>query len=114
MGVAKLYRWRARKCGSHCGDKEFVQRDVTQAYTQFKQQYADVQIPEQILKTQAIEKLIRDELLLQHVTAENLTVSDERVREFIAALQYFQRDGKFDKSNMRRCLVSRGCRRHSL
>jgi peptidyl-prolyl cis-trans isomerase D len=45
-----------------------------------------VQIPEQILKTQAIEKLIRDELLLQHVTAENLTVSDERVREFIAAL----------------------------
>jgi peptidyl-prolyl cis-trans isomerase D len=90
------------------GDKEFVQRDVTQAYTQFKQQYADVQIPEQILKTQAIEKLIRDELLLQHVTAENLTVSDERVREFIAALQYFQRDGKFDKKQYETMLGQQG------
>lgn len=90
------------------GDKEFAQRDVNQAYTQFKQQYANVQIPEEILKNQAIEKLIRDELLLQHVTDENLTVSDEAVRQFIASLEYFQRDGKFDKKQYEVMLGQQG------
>ena len=90
------------------GDKEFVQRDVNQAYAQFKQQYADAQIPEEILQTQAIEKLIRDELLLQHVTEENLTVSDETVRKFIASLQYFQREGKFDKKQYETMLGAQG------
>jgi peptidyl-prolyl cis-trans isomerase D len=90
------------------GDKEFVQRDVNQAYAQFKQQYADVQIPEEILRTQAIEKLIRDELLLQHVTAEKLIISDETVRVFIASLQYFQRDGKFDKKQYESMLGQQG------
>ncbi|TXK96202.1 peptidylprolyl isomerase [Methylococcaceae bacterium HT1] len=90
------------------GDKKFVQRDVNQAYAQFKQQYADMQVPEQILKTQAVEKLIRDELLLQHVVEENLTISDETVREFIASLQYFQRDGKFDKKQYESMLGAQG------
>ena len=90
------------------GDKEFVQRDVNQAYAQFKQQYADVQIPEEILRTQAIEKLIRDELLLQHVTAEKLIISDETVRAFIASLQYFQRDGNFDKKQYETMLGQQG------
>lgn len=90
------------------GDKEFVQRDVNQAYAQFKQQYAEMQVPEQLLKTQAVEKLIRDELLLQHVTEEKLTVSDETVRQFIASLQYFQRDGKFDKKQYETMLGTQG------
>ena len=90
------------------GDKEFVQRDVNQAYAQFKQQYADMQLPEEILKKQAIEKLIRDELLLQHVTAEKLSITDETVRKFIASLQYFQRDGRFDKKQYETLLATQG------
>jgi len=90
------------------GDKEFVQRDVNQAYAQFKQQYAEMQVPEEILKKQAVEKLIRDELLLQHVTAENLSVTDEEVRKFIASLQYFQSNGKFDKKQYETMLGQQG------
>jgi peptidyl-prolyl cis-trans isomerase D len=90
------------------GDKEFGQREVNQAYAQFKQQYADMQIPEEILQKQAIEKLIRDELLLQHVTEEKLVITDERVRQFIASLQYFQRDGKFDKQQYETLLAGQG------
>ncbi len=90
------------------GDKEFVQRDVSQAYAQFKQQYAERQIPEEILKKQAVEKLIRDELLLQHVTAENLSVSDKTVRGFIASLPYFQVNGKFDKKQYETMLGQQG------
>jgi len=90
------------------GDKEFVQRDVNQAYAQFKQQYAEMQVPEEMLKKQAVEKLIRDELLLQHVTAENLSVTDEEVRKFIASLQYFQSNGKFDKKQYETMLGQQG------
>ncbi len=90
------------------GDKEFVQRDVNQAYAQFKQQYAEMKLPEEMLKKQAIEKLIRDELLLQHVTAEKLSITDETVRKFIASLQYFQRDGQFDKKQYETLLTTQG------
>jgi len=90
------------------GDKEFVQRDVSQAYAQFKQQYAEMQVPEEILQKQAVEKLIRDELLLQHVTAENLSITDETVRKFIASLQYFQNNGQFDKKQYETLLGQQG------
>lgn len=90
------------------GDKEFGQTEVNQAYAQFKQQYSEVQIAEEILKQQAVEKLIRDELLLQHVNDENLAISDEAVRQFIASLQYFQRDGRFDKKQYETMLGAQG------
>lgn len=90
------------------GDKEFVQRDVSQAYAQFKQQYAEMQVPEDILKKQAVEKLIRDELLLQHVITENLAVADETARKFIASLQYFQQDGEFNKKQYETMLGQQG------
>ena len=90
------------------GDKEFGQREVSQAYAQFKQQYAEMQLPEEVLKKQALEKLIRDELLLQHVTAEKLSVTDETVRKYIAAMQYFHNDGKFDKKQYETMLGQQG------
>jgi len=90
------------------GDREFSQQDVNQSYASFKQQYAEMRLPEEMLKKQAIEKLIRDELLLQHVRAEKLAVTDETVRKFIATLQYFQRDGKFDKKQYESLLSAQG------
>jgi len=90
------------------GETEFSQYDVQQAYEQFKQQYAEMQVPEAILKQQAIEKLISDELLLQHVMAEKLNVTDATVREFIAALQYFQKEGQFNKKQYESVLGRQG------
>jgi peptidyl-prolyl cis-trans isomerase D len=90
------------------GDTEFSRYDVNQAYEQFKQQYAEMQVPEVILKQQAVEKLISDELLLQHVISEQLNISDATVREFIASLQYFQKDGKFNKQQYQSVLGTQG------
>lgn len=90
------------------GDTEFSRYDVNQAYEKFKQQYAEMQVPEAILKQQAIEKLISDELLLQHVIAEKLTISDSTVREFIASLQYFQKEGEFNKKQYESVLGAQG------
>ncbi|MGR8934414.1 MAG: SurA N-terminal domain-containing protein [Gammaproteobacteria bacterium] len=80
------------------GDKEFFQRDVNRAYAEYSQRFAGMQIDEQILKQQALEKLIRDEVLLQYVENQDLSITDETLRHFIQSLPYFQVDGKFSKT----------------
>lgn len=90
------------------GDKDFFQRDVSQAYQQYAQNLAGMKFDENSIKKQAIEKLIRDEVLLQHVQDEKLVVSDETARRFIQTLEYFQKDGKFDKTQYQTLLSSQG------
>jgi len=88
------------------GDKEFFQRDLNKAYEQFSQQFAGRQIPEEILKQQALNKLVQDEVLLQYVQGENLVATDDAVRAYIQTLQYFQTDGRFDKKQYQTLLAS--------
>jgi len=88
------------------GDKEFFQRDVTQAYQQFAQNLAGMKFDEETIKKQAIQKLVSDEVLLQHVQAEKLIVSDSVARDFIQGLEYFQKDGQFDKTQYQSLLAS--------
>ena len=90
------------------GDKDFFQRDVNRAYQQYSQQMAKLNLPEETLKQQALEKLIRDEVLLQHVQDQELVVSDATAGEFIRNLEYFQKDGKFDKKQYDLLLASQG------
>lgn len=90
------------------GDKDFYQRDVNQAYQQYAQNLAGMKFDEDTLKKQALEKLVRDEVLLQYVQDENLLVSDDTAREFIQTLEYFQKDGKFDKTQYQTLLGSQG------
>jgi len=78
------------------GDKDFFQRDVNKAYEQYSQNLQGMTIDEQSLKAQALEKLIKDEVLLQYVRGKGLVTTDDTAREFIQSLPYFQVDGKFD------------------
>ncbi len=78
------------------GDRDFFQRDVNKAYEQYSQNLQGMTIDEQSLKAQALEKLIKDEVLLQYVRAKGLVTTDDTAREFIQSLDYFQVDGKFD------------------
>jgi len=88
------------------GDKEFLQSDINQAYQQYSQNFQGMTIDEEILKRQSLQKLIKDEVLLQHVQDEDLVVTDADARKFIAALEYFQVDGKFDKKQYKAVLNS--------
>ncbi len=90
------------------GDKDFFQHDVTQAYQQFAQNLAGAKFDEETLKKQAMQKLIRDEVLLQFSQAQDLVVADETARDFIQSLEYFQKDGKFDKTQYQAMLGSQG------
>ena len=88
------------------GDKDFYQRDVNKAYEQYSQKLQGMGIDEQALKAQALQKLIKDEVLLQHVHAEGLVVTDNETREFIKSLPYFQVDGKFSDKQFKTLLSS--------
>ncbi|HEY8037368.1 MAG TPA: SurA N-terminal domain-containing protein [Methylobacter sp.] len=86
------------------GDKDFFQRDVNRAYEQYSQNLQGMTIDEQSLKAQALEKLIKDEVLLQYVHTKGLVTTDDTAREFIQSLPYFQVDGKFDEKRYKTML----------
>ena len=88
------------------GDKDFYQNDVNRAYEQYAQQLRGMGIDEQTLKAQALDKLIKDEVLLQYARAEGLVATDQAVREFIKELDYFKVDGKFNEDRYKSLLNS--------
>ncbi|MBS3964945.1 MAG: SurA N-terminal domain-containing protein [Methylomonas sp.] len=90
------------------GDRDFYQRDVSQAYQQLAQSLAGMAFDEELVKNQAIQKLIRDEVLLQYAVDRQLLTSDEAARRFIHTLEYFQKDGKFDKAQYQALLAAQG------
>jgi peptidyl-prolyl cis-trans isomerase D len=88
------------------GDKDFFQRDVNKAYEQYSQNLQGMTIDEPSMKAQALQKLIKDEVLLQHVRAKGLVTTDDTAREFIQSLPYFQVEGKFDEQRYKAMLSS--------
>lgn len=56
-----------------------------------------------MIKAQTIKKLVNDEVLYQHVDAENLVITDDTARDFIKNLPYFQVDGKLTTNNTKHC-----------
>lgn len=90
------------------GDRDFFQRDVSRAYAQFSQSLQGLDIDEDTLKQQALQKLIQDEVLLQYVQSQGLVITDKTAKDFIQSLEYFQVDGKFDKNQYQALLGSQG------
>ncbi len=88
------------------GDKDFYQRDVNKAYEQYAQNFQGMTVDEQLLKQQSLDKLIKDEVLLQYAHAEGLVATDSSTRAFIETLPYFQTDGKFDDKRYKSLLTS--------
>ncbi|KAF3982332.1 MAG: peptidylprolyl isomerase [Methylococcales symbiont of Hymedesmia sp. n. MRB-2018] len=86
------------------GSKEFFQQDVNNAYAQYSQNFPAMNFDENTVKKQALEKLIRDEVLLQHVEQQGLAITDDMARDFIGNLEYFQSDGKFDQQRYKSML----------
>ena len=88
------------------GDRDFYQQDLNRAYAQYSQNLGGMNFDENIIKKQALDKLIQDEVLLQHVQSEDLIVTDQTARKFIKSLDYFQKDKKYDKNIYKAMLAS--------
>ena len=88
------------------GDKEFYQQDLNRAYAQYSQNLQGTNFDEKEIKKQALEKLIQDEVLWQHVKDQGLVVTDKAARDFIKGLEYFQTDGKFNNKQYKAMLAT--------
>ncbi|MGX2041406.1 SurA N-terminal domain-containing protein [Methylocaldum sp. MU1018] len=91
------------------GDRDIFEREVNQAYQQSLSNLVGLaEFDEKQLKHEALERLIREEVIAQNAEDKKLAVSDSAVREFIQTLPYFQTDGKFDKEKYKIMLSSQG------
>jgi peptidyl-prolyl cis-trans isomerase D len=91
------------------GDREIFDRDVTRAYEKMVAEYGDSQdFDEKALRHEALEQVIRDEVISQTADQMHLASADEEARELIQTLPYFQVAGKFDKEKYRTALASQG------
>ena len=91
------------------GGHEIMDRDVSRAYEQTLASLVGVaDYDEKQLKHEALERLIREEIIFQNADDKALAVSDADVRGVIATLPYFQTDGKFDKEKYKVILASQG------
>jgi peptidyl-prolyl cis-trans isomerase D len=88
------------------GDKAFYQQDLNRAYAQYSQNLQGTNFDEKEIKKQALEKLIQDEVLWQHVGSQGLVVTDKAARDFIKGLEYFQTDGKFNNKQYKAMLAT--------
>lgn len=91
------------------GDRDFFDRDVNRAYEQDRESMAGLgELDEARLRQQSLERLIRDEIIMQKARAERMRVGDEGLRMFAQSLPYFQTDGHFDKEKYKLTLASQG------
>jgi peptidyl-prolyl cis-trans isomerase D len=88
------------------GKKDFYQHDVTKAVEKYRQSLGGLAVDEASIKSQALSKLIKDEVLLQYIHQKGLTINDDAIRDFIHTLPYFQTDGKFDEAKYKSMLSS--------
>ncbi len=105
-GIQNYVGGGSEKAIASVGDKDFFQQDLNQAYAQFSQSMAGKNFNEELLKKQALEKLISDEVLLQHAENENLVVTDEAARKFVKTLEYFKTDDTFDNKKFKALLAA--------
>jgi len=91
------------------GDREIFDREVTKAYEQSLNNLVGIDdFDEKKLRQDALERLIREEVLAQSAEAKALAVSDTEARSFVQTLPYFQTDGKFDKDKYKVMLSAQG------
>ena len=89
------------------GDREILDRDVSRAYEQNLASLVGVaDYDDKQLRKAALERLIRDELIIQSAEQKSLAVGDASIRGFIRSLPYFQTEGHFDKEKYKIMLAA--------
>ena len=89
------------------GDRDIFDRDVTRAYEQSLNKLVGLEdVDEKALRHEALERLIREEVITQSADERQLTVADIEARSLIQTLPYFQTQGQFDKEKYRIILAA--------
>ncbi|MEH6503585.1 MAG: SurA N-terminal domain-containing protein [Cycloclasticus sp.] len=98
------------------GDYKIYQADVNNAYQErmgeLKKQYGDQFSPklfnEEAVRSEALNRLVQERLILYTVNEDGYAVSDKSILDVISALDVFQKNGRFDKDSYTQLLRARG------
>lgn len=91
------------------GDREIMDKEVTRAYEQSLSSFIGIaDFDEKKMKHEALERIIKEEVIAQTAEKKALTADDDQVRGLIQTLPYFQTEGKFDKEKYKIMLSAQG------
>lgn len=108
-GIQNYVDTGKEKPAAAVGDREIFDREVTKAYEQNLNSLVGIDdVDEKKLRQEALDRVIREEVLAQGAESRSLAVSDTEARNFIQTLPYFQTDGKFDKDKYKIMLSAQG------
>ncbi len=105
-GIENYIRGASEKPLASVGNKDFFQNDLNRAYQQYSQNFAGMNIDEETVKKYALDKLVKDEVLLQHAESQHLAISDQTAKTLIKSLDYFKVNGQFDTKQYQALLNS--------
>lgn len=116
FGLGSYLQDHSQLYAARVNDVEIAPRELQMAYqnqrARMEQMLGDAFDPalinDQMLKQQALENLIGQELLLQAARADGMTVSDALLAARIHAVPAFQSDGRFDQERYQNLLAQQG------
>ena len=92
------------------GEREFLQRDLARAYEDIRSRLpAEQPVDDTTLRRQAMDKLVREEVIFQGADRSGIKIGDEAVRDLIRALPAFQDESnRFNREQYNRLLATQG------
>ncbi len=116
FGLGSYLQDHSRVYAAKVNDIEITPRELQMAYQNQRASMAQMMgdafdpamIDEQALKKQALESLIRRQLILQAATADGMAVSDQLLAARIHAISAFQTDGEFAQERYENVLRRQG------
>ncbi|MEB4593603.1 SurA N-terminal domain-containing protein [Candidatus Thiothrix sp. Deng01] len=100
FGINQYFEGGGKRAAAVVNGEEISTQEVQNALLQMKQQFGG-QLPpgmDEALKGSALESVINQALLRQKIKEDGYRASNQEVADAIAAIEVFQKDGKFDKA----------------
>lgn len=100
FGINQYFEGGGKRAAAVVNGEEIPVQEVQNALLQMKQQFGG-QLPpgmDEALKTNALDSVINQTLIRQKIKEGGYRASNQEVADAIAAIDVFQKDGKFDKA----------------
>lgn len=109
-GVQNYFSSGGERPVASVGDREFLQRDLARAYEDIRARLPVEQtVDDTILRRQAMDNLVREEVMFQAADRSGIKIGDEAIRDLIWVLPAFQDEStRFNREQYNRYLASEG------
>ena len=116
FGLGSYLRDKSHVYAAKVNDQEISQRQLQLAYqqqrTRLEQRLGDAfdpaKIDDALLRKQALDTLVRDQLMYQAARHDGFAISDQYLGAYLRAVPALQEDGKFSSERYQRLLYAQG------